>query len=468
MINAFGPSVGHKATHPQTGDVTLACEGFNGKNHYDRETPCDKDYLRKMSKDTDADLLTSWFNGAVASMWKQRRAFDQAGLFIGDASYLFVPDNERYEGSARLLFNDKDKPVSRQDLEKMPPEQRSRCRLRRCYKLVSLVHTDRRRRFCMMVGVRLVSGKHSECPVFYQLLDEFVAAVGKGVVRRLLLDRAFLDGAQIARCKVEHGIDVLIPLRSNMVLWHDVMGLLNLHRHRWGPYTPVSREEPVPRSHSSPPEAVVKRERARQRKLAERKAAEPPPSPDKTVVRSEVASFGYREWEECQVPLHVIVNRDHYADGHEETWMLVDTRPLNGQRAASERRAEYSWRNDIEERHRQIKCFWDLGSFTSTALSLIVNQIVFVLLVHNLLQWFLLRRGRPGLNRKTPQRLRDQLRATRTVVIIYCEQRYVTLSPLAFAELCMILSEEVKPKALGKIRDLRKQLDGELRKPRPP
>lgn len=26
------------------------------------------------------------------------------GLFIGDGTYLFVPDNDSYEGSARLLF----------------------------------------------------------------------------------------------------------------------------------------------------------------------------------------------------------------------------------------------------------------------------------------------------------------------------------------------------------------------------
>jgi hypothetical protein len=41
MINAFGPAMGHKVTYPQTGDVTLCCAGFNNKNEYDRQTPCD-------------------------------------------------------------------------------------------------------------------------------------------------------------------------------------------------------------------------------------------------------------------------------------------------------------------------------------------------------------------------------------------------------------------------------------------
>jgi len=41
MIEAFGPAMGHKATHPETGDISLRCAGFNEKNDYDRQTPCD-------------------------------------------------------------------------------------------------------------------------------------------------------------------------------------------------------------------------------------------------------------------------------------------------------------------------------------------------------------------------------------------------------------------------------------------
>ena len=31
-------------------------------------------------------------------------AYDSDGLFIADGTYLFVPDNPRYEDSQRLLF----------------------------------------------------------------------------------------------------------------------------------------------------------------------------------------------------------------------------------------------------------------------------------------------------------------------------------------------------------------------------
>jgi hypothetical protein len=87
MLEAFGPEMGHKATHPKTGDVTLTCTGFNDKNEYDRQTPCDQDYLRKMARKTDADDLQSWFNRDVVGIFKQHHVMDSEGIFIGDGTY---------------------------------------------------------------------------------------------------------------------------------------------------------------------------------------------------------------------------------------------------------------------------------------------------------------------------------------------------------------------------------------------
>ena len=79
MVQAFGPQMGHRAIHPETGDVTLECGGFNDKNSYDRQTPCDQDYLRKMARKTDADRLQDWFNRDVVGIFRQHRAFDREG-----------------------------------------------------------------------------------------------------------------------------------------------------------------------------------------------------------------------------------------------------------------------------------------------------------------------------------------------------------------------------------------------------
>src|SRR5258708_19254962 len=94
MIEAFGPAMGHKATHPETGDISLCCAGFNEKNSYDRQTPCDQDYLRKLAGDTDAQLLQSWFTREVVAIFKQHHAFDAEWIFIVVSTYLLSPNNK--------------------------------------------------------------------------------------------------------------------------------------------------------------------------------------------------------------------------------------------------------------------------------------------------------------------------------------------------------------------------------------
>ncbi len=470
MLNVFGPTVAHKATHPDTGDVTLSCAGFNAKNDYQRQTPCDQDFLRKFAKDTDAELLTRWFNRDVPRLLKQHHAFDREGLFIGDASYVFVPDNAKYERAVRLLFDAHGHPVEADALARMAPAAAAKCAFRRCYKLVSLLHTDRQRRFCLRVAMRLVPGNENECPILYDLVDQFVADVGADVIKRLLLDRGFLDGGKIARCKRTHGIDILIPLRKNMDVYQDALGLLPELRFR--EYTAPTREPVDAPRLPQAPARVRTRERARQQTVAAAKHERPPPPPAETRVRTEVAGLdGFRSWSSCPLPLAVIVNRDVYADGHEDVWMLVDTKPLAADAGAAARRDEYALRTEIEEGHRQLKCFWDLARFTSRAFSLVLNQLVFVLLAFNLLQLFLrteVTADRPELPRRSRPRQLERLFSSAAVILIYCDTRFATLTPLEYTELLLTLSDAARHKILEKTRRLRRELVTELRPARAP
>jgi len=91
MVQAFGPEMGHKAVHPETGDISLACEGFNDKNTYDRQTPCDHDYLRKMARRTEPELLEDWFNRDVVGIFKQHHAFDAEGSSLATRRICLYP-----------------------------------------------------------------------------------------------------------------------------------------------------------------------------------------------------------------------------------------------------------------------------------------------------------------------------------------------------------------------------------------
>ena len=464
MLEAFGPEMGHKVTHPKTGDVTLVCAGFNDKNDYDRETPCDQDYLRKMARKTDADDLQSWFNSDVVGIFKQHHALDSEGIFIGDASYLFVPDNDKYENSSRLLFDEHNHPV---DSKKLTPQQQARCRWRRCYKMVSLIHTNRAGEFFLYGGVVVTAGKDHESPILYELVEKFVASHGKGVMKRLILDRGFLDGPAIGRCKQEWGIDILIPSKSNMDIYEDVVALADAGKLIFEPWVrPISEVEPVPVCR---PANVRKREEKRQRTLAKRKAEAKVEwaglDLSKIVVRSEVAVVReVKTFSSCPVPLNVTVNRESYADGHHEYWVLLDTASVAH---AGQSRQDYMLRTTIEERHRQLKCFSDLEGFTSRAFSLVVHQVVFVLLTYSLVQWFLLRIGRKDLNPRTRTRTLELLRPAITVIVIYYRNRVAYLSPLQHQELVLTLGEAARKKVLARTRRLRRSLAQQLQHPRP-
>ncbi len=463
MVNAFGPAMGHKAIHPETKDVTLYCSGFNDKNEYDRQTPCDPDHLRKTAKRTDEICLMTWFNRDVAGIYKQHHVFDPEGIFIGDASYLFVPDNENYEGASRMLFDEHNHPV---DSRKLSPKELARCTWRRCYKLVSLIHTNPAGDFFLYAALKVVAGKDHECPLLYELVDQFVEFHGKGIMKKLILDRGFLDGAEIGRCKKERGIDVLIPVRRSMDIYIDVVGLAKggaLDFKSWKSPTTDSKPIPVHR-----PERIRKREEARQRTLAKRRAAvkvaERPA--EKTLLRSEVAvAHRLTTFSTCPVPLDAIVNKEVYADGHEDYWVILSTAWVDDPATG---RQDYALRTTIEERHRQLKCFSDLEAFTSRDFSLIVNQVVFVLLTYSLLQWYLLRIGREELNARTRPRTLELLRPTTTAILIFYQSYVAYLSPLEHQELVLTLNEKARKKILAKTRKLRRSLADQFTKPRAP
>ena len=113
----------------------------------------------------------------------------------------------------------------------------------------------------------------------------------------------------------------------------------------------------------------------------------------------------------------------------------------------------YGLRTDIEERHRQVKCFWDLTRFHSTAWSLVVNQLVFVCLTYSLLQIHLLGHGHQELNRRTRPTSR-RLLPDGDRVIIYRQQCFGFFTLLEHMEMTLSLEGKARRRALAKARSL--------------
>jgi hypothetical protein len=454
LIEALGPELGGRKTHhPETNDVTLACPGFNAKNDYDRQTPCDQDFLRKFAHDTKTDRLHAWFNREVPRCLRSLGLFDPEGLFIGDASYLFVPDNEHYQDSDLLWFDEHNHPVDSNQVDLSD----KRYQPHRCYKLVSLIHVNRKLDFFVVVAARVVSGRRHECPILYELVQEVVRAVHPGVIQVLIVDRGLIDGERMGYLKQKLAIDTIVPLRTNMDLYADAIGLTRLRGFAWEPY--VRPAAPPPATTASPrPAAVQKREAKRQETLAKRKseatAAQPPAAPLLAPQTLLGLGRGLLSWSQCPVPLTAVVNRERDAQGQTRDWVLVST---SDRFTASHIRSTYELRPAIEERHRQYKCFWDLTRMHSCAFALVVNQALFVLLAYTLVQAHLVLRQRQALTRGVWECTWQLLSPTLEVVAVYYRQRFCLLTLAEYSRILLEIAEPVRGKLREKLRRIERE-----------
>jgi hypothetical protein len=452
LLDALRPDRVEHKLDGESGQWRTAVRGFNHKNHYTRTTPCDKDFLRKLTKDTPPAALEHWFGTAVVREYQALDAFDPAGVFLIDGTYIFVPpDNDRYEGSSRLRFDEHGHPISKEAEAQLPDEQRRRCQWRRCYRAVTLSHTTPQKDYSLRCGTQVMPGKAAECPQLWPIVRRFVDAVGPGVMKLLVYDRGLIDGKTVARLK-GIGVDSLFPLKKGMDLWDDAKVLA---RHDGTPW----KHHPIPKPPAPPPppdrpEAIVRREAARQRTLRkQRQEAGPLPQPrtlesidTKWIEPSTV-------WETCDVPVGVLLIRNHYANGEDLEWALASTRVFPN---PLDMWTTYQLRPVVEEDHRQEKCFWDMTHFRSTSFPLIVNQILFVELAYSLIQIFLRRIERHDLVGTTRQRLLDSLLPTESKVALYSKQRYGMFTAYEHQELLLTLPEGARRKALGKTRRLRR------------
>jgi hypothetical protein len=457
LLSALPPGLASKHLDPQTQRLLICCQGFNDKNTYDRTTPCDQDTLRKAFKGVAATRWQQWYNAEVQEVYQGYGFFDPTGIFVGDGTYLFVPDNEAYEGSVVMWFDEHNHPV---DYEKLTPKERKQARRRRCYKMVSLLHL--RGQSFVYAAVAVVPGNTHESPVLYELVEQFVQRVGKGVMKKLILDRGFIDGRRISHCHQQLGVTVLIPMKKKMDIWDDAWALGKTE-----PWLDVPVPPSMPRSvPANRPPQLVRRESKRQQTLADRKAQEPSPPPAQQWQRTQACPIkGFTSWAEATVPMHVLLLRDTYADGHQEDWGLMTTADFID---PFEPMRDYALRTSIEERHRLLKCFYDLSDFRSRTFNAIVAQVVFVLLSYTLRQWQLWKLLQTQIAGVTPAHMKNALSIRREYVVIHHQSAYTQMPLVVLARELLELTGSAREKALRKLRELEQSMLCPLQNLRPP
>jgi len=252
----------------------------------------------------------------------------------------------------------------------------------------------------------------------------------------------------------------VIPMKKNMDIWTDAWALAQRQSWQAVPATPAP-VIPIP---ASRPESLRRREARRQQTLAQRKQALPPLPADERHTHSDYCWIGgFRSWT-ATVPIAVVCLRDHYADGHHQDWALMST-----SLAAEPMRllGLYRKRPAIEERHRQLKCFYDLSDFRSRRLNAIAAQVVMVLLTYTLRQWQLWKFLDEALAHLTPEGLALQLKLMQQWIVIYLGSAYTQLPVVSFTREAMQLEGAARQKALHKLQLLESSLLTPVPNPRP-
>jgi hypothetical protein len=427
------------------GSARLNCEGYNDKNDYARVTPCHHDFLRKLARDTEASALMTWFGSAAPRLYREMGMLDDEGIVIVDGSHLFVPDNEGYQGSAVGFFDEHNHFVK--DKAVLTPEQLRRCRWRRYYGSVSLLHVNRALTQFLYLGQRVLWKAESESPPLDKLIDDAVAALGSRRIKLLIHDKGFIDGARVSRFKTDYGIDSVFPLKAGMLDWEDAKRLAEVDGRPWQVWRPPPAPPPI--IPPQRPESIRKREAKRQETLR-RKHADVVPAV--SIDRVELKAIrNMRLWESCTVPVHVVLLREFRTDGSCSEWALATTREFDDPLRIWD---DYKLRVVIEERHRQMKCFWDLTNFRSRAYSLVVNQVVFMVLAYSLMQCFLVKCEREELTGATRRRLLEKLLPTGHKVSVYRDNYVGYFTPLELLSEALALPEGPKRRLLGTVRRL--------------
>lgn len=173
------------------------------------------------------------------------------------------------------------------------------------------------------------------------------ATLGPGALRRLLVDRGFIDGAWLSELKAD-GLDTIIGLRENMSLYEDMLGLCGLPDAPWLP-------------------------------------VDPPQLPHGPLPQRELCPLtDLNTWSACTVPLQGVVIRDTYPDRVQYQCLVTTDLTLTPRQLHRYARDRWS----IEESFMDLTRYWGLDRLGSCRPAVGRAQIHFLLLAYTLLHLY--------------------------------------------------------------------------------
>jgi len=342
---------------------------------------CDQEAGRR-----PGESLLEWWNSSVGPAFL-RRAGGGTGAWIIDTTKLLVNlKNPRYEESA-LGKNEDGEPE-------------------RGYKIAqlsALVDVGR-----LIVGLGWDNVRTADVTLARPLMEgETPLTAGN----TLLHDRGIIDGETIACLKRDLGVDVVFPLKSDMLSYRLALFKVGERPRRWNSH-PTRKKQEI----------------------------------------QKVERIG-GPWEDCGVELNASVVREWNAKkaGY-DYWVFATTNLERSERGIIR---DYEARSECEEDHRQTKGRdWEMDEYTSTRWVEILYHVLVVLFAYNLCQLYAHTEAGQQFAGKTKRaRLREQRRRGVKVIVIVggC---YGIFAPAVFAVEMLTMEGAPKERLTKQMREL--------------
>jgi hypothetical protein len=217
----------------------------------------------------------------------------------------------------------------------------------------------------------------------------------------LLEDRGFLDGATLSYLKRQRQVDVIMPLKANMLATQEAIQLAEM-ANEWQAH------------------------------------------PSRTAQRIALVRGVEHMWTECEVPLNACVIRFwNTKKKRTEHIVLVTT---DQELSAPWIVRHYEERPEIEQDYEQMKSGgWQLQKLSSTRYSEMVFYVLTVVLSYSLYHLFANTQAGARFADKTRQALAfEQLRTQRTHIIVYAGGYFDIFETLSFVQMVLHLSPPVQ------------------------
>ncbi len=391
--------------------------GFNNKNQKERETIINQDSVRKFFKDTNVIKLEDWINIEFLKLLRSKRGIDKAGIFLMDHTYLPLPNNSNYEKAELMPLDEHGNLI---DVNRLSIEKRKNLKYTYCYGLTTLLHINGSgdKKGYLYTGSHVGGGSESGLTVGKKIIDNFINSVGKNVIKLLIVDRGYIDGSMLTNFKKVYKIDTLIPVKKNMEILSDVIGMSKLKEDNWETYCQEKDEN------------------------------------GEIIYKEEVMGFeNVKSWNDFKVPLYVALMKVIEKGKKPVYWALVSTKKFKTPKEAFD---TYKLRTEIEERHKQLKLYWNIKKFTSTAFSLVATHVYLTLMVYTLVQLYLIKKDLNEVANKTIATLKNDEKLGKDAVIIYSGGNYGVYDIVETIELVIDLEPIAKNKLMKLIQYYKK------------